>query len=238
MGWHHQPVLFGKSRTWNWLRLCQKRTSGSVVSGSPFSDMSPSWDGSPSSGFGMQDVGRSHVGMNVAGGLDAGVVWKMSFLLGNFKSEISCSILFGEEFIFNCLCFRGFQVGSLSHYLQSFSTIPGGAGFLPSTVVWVIVFSWRKRAFFTLVMALVVRRFGVTLNQHGNPIIFPPIWGVWKHQKHIWFHIRQPSIMNVSLKQSILVIAHVLRRHMFVLTAVFLNCCLRWSFTDSIPWDW
>ena len=50
----------------------------SVVSGSPFSDMSPSWDGSPSSGFGMQDVGRSHVGMNVAGGLfwDAGVVWK------------------------------------------------------------------------------------------------------------------------------------------------------------------
>ena len=26
------------------------------------------------------------------------------------------------------------EVGSLSHYLQGFSTIPGGAGFLPSTV--------------------------------------------------------------------------------------------------------
>ena len=26
------------------------------------------------------------------------------------------------------------EVGGLSHYLQGFSTIPGGAGFLPSTV--------------------------------------------------------------------------------------------------------
>ena len=28
------------------------------------------------------------------------------------------------------------EVGSLSHYLQGFITIPGGAGFLPSTVVF------------------------------------------------------------------------------------------------------
>ena len=27
------------------------------------------------------------------------------------------------------------EVGRLSHYLQGFSTIPGGAGILPSTVV-------------------------------------------------------------------------------------------------------
>ena len=28
------------------------------------------------------------------------------------------------------------EVGSLSHYLQGFSTIPGGAGFQPSAVLW------------------------------------------------------------------------------------------------------
>ena len=30
------------------------------------------------------------------------------------------------------------EVGNLSHYLQGFSTIPGGAGFLPSKVFQII----------------------------------------------------------------------------------------------------
>ena len=41
--------------------------------GSPFSEMSPSWDGSPASqNFGMQDQDLRHVGMNV---LDPGLVF-------------------------------------------------------------------------------------------------------------------------------------------------------------------
>ena len=53
--------------------------------------------------------------------------------------EILLWILWGSVYVPYCWWFRNpasAEVGSLSHYLQGFSTIPGGClGFLPSTVV-------------------------------------------------------------------------------------------------------
>ena len=97
--------------------------------------------------------------------------------------RISCSNVFVFRFCTNYTVdgsefLQQLRLVVYPFFWQSFHTIPGGAGFLPSTVVWVI--SWRQRAFFHISDGSCDNVVVVTLNQHGNQIIFPPILGVWK----------------------------------------------------------